>query len=248
MDKNIRQELAENLNNYLIGIDDTFAFKCRVCGKCCKNRDDILLTTRDLFNIAKHFKLTMIQALEKYCESFIGNSSRIPIVRLKPVGPNRNCPLLNGDRCSVHESKPVVCAVFPLGRVVTSADREQGVKAGDKLVIQYILNPINCGSVSRKYTVRQWLERFGIPIDDSLYIVWTDTIIRLMENMQWFEEKKLSDNTLNLMWDGIFSALYVNYDMTKEFGPQFTENTKKITHLVKECKTMYENNLDKGDE
>ena len=61
---NSREEMVNNIDKYLIGLDDTFSFKCRGCGKCCKNREDILLNTRDLFNIAATLKLTICQVLE----------------------------------------------------------------------------------------------------------------------------------------------------------------------------------------
>jgi len=38
MQKDQRNELIENFNKYRIGLDDTFSFKCRSCGRCCKNR------------------------------------------------------------------------------------------------------------------------------------------------------------------------------------------------------------------
>ena len=47
-----RMEMVTNLEKYGIGIDDTFAFTCRGCGACCRQREDILLNTRDLFRIA----------------------------------------------------------------------------------------------------------------------------------------------------------------------------------------------------
>ena len=50
------KELKEQLGYEEIGLDDTFTFRCTQCGKCCHQRD-ILLSPKDLFNIAKNFKL-----------------------------------------------------------------------------------------------------------------------------------------------------------------------------------------------
>ena len=47
MDKRM-QEILENYEKNALGMDDTFQFKCRECGKCCKNREDILLTIMGL--------------------------------------------------------------------------------------------------------------------------------------------------------------------------------------------------------
>ena len=50
-------EIAENLDKMKIGVDDTFEFGCRACGKCCRNRTDIIVSPRDIYNIAKRHAL-----------------------------------------------------------------------------------------------------------------------------------------------------------------------------------------------
>lgn len=62
------KELKEQLGYEEIGLDDTFTFHCTQCGKCCIHREDILLSPKDLFNIAKKFQITPAEALEQYCE------------------------------------------------------------------------------------------------------------------------------------------------------------------------------------
>lgn len=54
-------------------------------------RCDILLSPKDLFNIAKKFQITPENALEQYCETYIGSNSRFPVVRLKPQGSVKRC-------------------------------------------------------------------------------------------------------------------------------------------------------------
>ena len=68
------KELKEQLGYEEIGLDDTFTFHCTQCGKCCIHREDILLSPKDLFNIAKKFQITPAEALEQYCETYIGCS------------------------------------------------------------------------------------------------------------------------------------------------------------------------------
>ena len=104
------REIVEQYDRYKIGLDDSFRFHCTMCGKCCVNREDILLTPKDLFNIAKELGLTPVEVLEQYCETYIGDTSRIPLIRLKPRGEIKRCPLLKDHKCSVHKCKPVVCA------------------------------------------------------------------------------------------------------------------------------------------
>ena len=52
-------ELKEQLGYTELGPDDTFTFHCTQCGKCCIHREDILLSPKDLFNIAKKFQITL---------------------------------------------------------------------------------------------------------------------------------------------------------------------------------------------
>ena len=109
-------ELKEQLGYTELDPDDTFTFHCTQCGKCCIHREDILLSPKDLFNIAKKFQITPENALEQYCETYIGCNSRFPVVRLKPQGSVKRCPLLKDRKCLVHDVKPTVCAMFPIGR------------------------------------------------------------------------------------------------------------------------------------
>lgn len=65
-----------------------------------------MLNPKDLFNIAKALKLQPIDVVKQYCETFIGESSRFPIIRLNPQGSIKRCPLLKDKKCMVHSSKP----------------------------------------------------------------------------------------------------------------------------------------------
>ena len=44
----------------------------------------------------------------------------------------------------------------------------------------------------------------------------------------------MSDKTLNLFWNAIFSVLYLNYDTSKEFLSQFQRASEKLTSLCQE--------------
>lgn len=130
----------DELEQHLMGLDSTFRFKCRRCGKCCKNQDTIIFTPRDIYNIAHKFGKTMEQVIEETSEVYPGRDSRMPIVHMVPRGPKNACPLLVDGRCSVHDCKPTVCALFPLDRVVwfdRTLPLEQQL---DNIQVRYIVN------------------------------------------------------------------------------------------------------------
>ena len=67
--------MAENINNMLIGVDDTFKFHCTQCGKCCINRDDILLNPKDLYKMSRELNITINELIKRYCDVYIGINS-----------------------------------------------------------------------------------------------------------------------------------------------------------------------------
>ena len=238
-----REDVINNFTKYSIGLDDVFAFKCRGCGKCCKNREDILLNPRDIFNIATALKLTNEQAISRHCEYYIGRDSRMPILRLKPVGANYVCPLLSGNKCTVHSLKPTVCAAFPLGRVAVSEEAiKQGMLDAEQFSpnkIHYIRHTTSCGSAKRKQTVRAWLEMFNVSIDDTFFLHWNKTIMSLCTTMRQVEEKtKGFPQELEMLWGCMFTSLYVDYDTQKEFYPQYEANISKICGLLDKLQAM----------
>lgn len=73
------REIVENLESLKIGVDEPFRFHCTMCGKCCTNREDILLTPKDLFYISKELKKTPEDVVKEFCETYIGSASRFPL-------------------------------------------------------------------------------------------------------------------------------------------------------------------------
>jgi Fe-S-cluster containining protein len=102
----------EELIKNRLELDDTFDFKCTKCGKCCKNRDDLILTPYDIFRLAKHLQIRPRKVIRKYCEVYIGANSRLPIVRMLPRASDGACPFLRRKKCSVHEAKPIFYQFF----------------------------------------------------------------------------------------------------------------------------------------
>ena len=55
------KEIVDNFEKMKIGVDEPFKFHCTMCGKCCINREDILLTPKDLYNMSKELKIFMLE-------------------------------------------------------------------------------------------------------------------------------------------------------------------------------------------
>lgn len=226
------KEILDHYDEIKIGVDEPFKFHCTQCGKCCIEREDILLNPLDLYKLATELNMSPADVVAQYCEAYIGGDSRIPIVRIKPRGSIKRCPLLKDRKCSVHRSKPIVCAMFPIGRCfkVEKASIE-GAEAGSP-TIEYIFNKPDCGDDSQTHTVREWLGYFGIELDDKFFFKWHSTIMEISGCVRKLE-KVISPATLDTFWTAIYTCLYINYDMSLPFLPQFEENMAKLLELIK---------------
>lgn len=224
-------EGIEHLEEHLLDLDSEFRFKCRRCGKCCIHQDTIIFNTRDIYNIAKKKGLTMREVVDAYTEVYIGRNSRIPIIHLLSNGPKGACPLLENGRCSVHDCKPTVCALFPLGRVAVGSKDDGQPGLGQELQVKYIINDYNCGSAKRVNTVRSWLARFGIPEHDEFYLLWSRVLTTLTMAAMKMEEAKVSEPTLNMFWSTVCQILYFQYDVARDFMPQFQAAADALIHL-----------------
>lgn len=224
MDQRLK-EISENYEQMMIGPDDTFRFHCTMCGKCCINREDIILNPYDMYRASKELGITPGDFFNKYCEAYIGSSSSMVVVRLLPEGPDNRCPLLKGKRCSVHHGKPTVCALFPLGRGMAASKGE--AVTFDRQEVRYFLQSIRCGDKSETFTVREYLESFGLPAQDPFTGKWFQAIsdfggiLRRLRGL-------FSDQGINAVSTGILTALYIAYDTRKPFLPQFEENSRRL--------------------
>ena len=219
----------------LLDLDSEFYFKCRKCGKCCVHQDTILFNTRDIFRIAKNLGKPMDAVINEYTEIYLGQGSLIPIVHLLPRGKKEECPFLQDGRCSIQDSKPIVCALYPVSRAII----DKRFWGGEKGEVQYFLQDTSCGSQKQRHTVRDWLGRFGIPEHDEFFILWSDAVGELGHLFHSLVEKKVPENFLNPLWDATFFFLYVNYDTSKDFMPQFQAATETLMHITKKAKTHF---------
>ncbi len=230
MDERLKN-IMDNLDAKRIGLDEPFKFHCTCCGKCCIHREDILLNPKDIYNMSKELGISPEELVKKYCEVYAGDDSRVPIVRIKPKGHVKRCPLLKDRKCMVHNSKPSVCAMFPIGRFLQVGDAEGNIREVTVEDVQYIFTKPDCGDGTETYTVREWLEYFGIPIVDDFFIKWQKAIIETSMTFRKME-REFRPHVMELAWTAAFAGLYLHYDMREEFMPQFEENVQNFQELL----------------
>ena len=225
------EEMFRELESMTIGLDDTFKFHCDQCGKCCTHREDIILSPMDIFKMAKELKISTVDFYHEYCVFNIGEHTRMPIVRLASEGKDTHCVLLKNHRCSVHKVKPAVCAMFPLGRYMSFEKDDYNAESIDTSKVKYLLQPPECGDESETHTVREWLSGFDIKLEDEAFVQWQKAISRFSNKFKELE-KKQDMLTMMEIWFVVRVSLYLQYDTSMDFLPQFNYNVENLLKLL----------------
>lgn len=146
-----------NDNVQYVELDDEFEFNCNRCGGCCTNRNDILVTPYDVYNLAVHFGVTGREIINEYFDVYIGNSSHLPVATIKDT-PEHKCPFLEFDakemlyKCAVNDRKPGPCKTHPFGVV-----RSMNAETLELDIISFIKTSFCNNHGGTKITVREYL-------------------------------------------------------------------------------------------
>ena len=220
-----RQEMIEELIRHPLEAEDGFRFRCTQCGKCCRDRNDILLSPFDLCRISLALNKTLPDVLQGYCELYVGENSRFPLAALKMREDNGKCPFLGeDDRCSIQLSKPSVCALFPLGRF-GSRDAEGHVK------IMYILQPTECGSKDEEHTPREWMGEFNMRDSEEWFDAWQDAVFSISEKFRDILPK-MPGRSGDAMLSAAAQILYLRYHPEQPLIPQVKENAAIVGRMI----------------
>lgn len=130
--KKLAEQMSKGELNFL-DENDEFVFACDQCGKCCRNRGDILLSPLDLYNLVKATGKDIMEIIHRYGDCYIGSHSNLPVVRLKfreDWDGTSTCFFLGRKDgkffCRVHDYKPGVCRTYPLGKAAAFEKDSEG--------------------------------------------------------------------------------------------------------------------------
>lgn len=233
MEQEIKRLLKEH-DMEIIGLDDPFDFKCRGCGKCCRNRHDIVLSPKDVFRMAKHLGVDIESFLDTYCKVTADSSGMAVVVSLKAVGGNDRCPFLDGRKCQVHAVKPTICALYPIGRKFDGGIPNSITDLNPSPTVEYIHVQLDCEHKHRKQTVRAWLEHSGIPVNDAFYLDWNAHVTKMAWFIHIIKNREATDLTMQVVLEMFFQISYLNYDLEKDFAPQFEQNMKDVDENIED--------------
>lgn len=203
--------------------DDTFHFECKMCGDCCRNRSEpILLTGADIYRVARALDTTMSKVVEENTVGYIGDTSHMPVLVLKER-LDGSCRLLRKGRCMVHQDKPAVCALFPLGRFYDGRDQS----------FHYFLNTRNCQAHHRdgkQWTLQEWLDEFKIRETEEMTRAWD----RLITGVSMATYRMAKGEIKGQVLDVLLLALYFGYDTRLPYIEQVEAHMVALKRVFKQ--------------
>ena len=238
------KNVLEGTENRRMELDDILPFFCTCCGGCCVHQEELLLNPLDLFRLAKELGITTERWIKQYGECYIGEDSRVPIVRIRPQGKTRRCPFLKNNKCSVQKVKPSVCGLYPLGRSIRYVQDEKGEPDMEKSEVIYFHSGRFCGGQNGHRTVREWLEEFHLLESEPFFIQWSHVLMETSHFLRWLEKAVSNQDIMNFAWKMVFILFYVRYDTEKEFQPQFEQNVKYLKKHIKVMEGLGESDHD----
>ena len=169
-----------------------------------------------MVRLRKKLDITLEKLIQKYAEVYIGPSSKMPLIRLLPVGEEKRCPFLFFNKCIVHEAKPTICGLFPLGKAYT-----------EKTEVQYFLQDVPCGERDNTQTVGEWVSEFFGEEGIQCGKYWNYMVTRLCN---WIHQNE--DKCTEELYNILFVLLYANYDLQHNIKQQMEIACKCIDRYV----------------
>ncbi|MBE5040790.1 YkgJ family cysteine cluster protein [Ructibacterium gallinarum] len=102
-------------NSKEVKLSEKVRFRCMRCGECCRHvSQTVVIEPVDAFRLAKFLQCGIEEFYDKYTDMFlVDEKTAFPVFTLKTTGNENSCIFLKGNRCTVQESKPRTCRLYP---------------------------------------------------------------------------------------------------------------------------------------
>lgn len=186
--------------------------ECLGCSACCRDMGrSIILDPLDIFLLCKNLHKTFEMLLSGAVELNVVDGIILP--NLKMLDDTSSCAFLNSEgRCSVHDFRPGICRLFPLGRYYEDKD------------FKYFLQTYECKKENRtKVKIKKWLQIPDLKTYERYICDWHGYLM----DMEAVIEKNKDETFIKKMDIFILELFYLTpYDYSQDFYGQFNLRLK----------------------
>ena len=143
---------------------------CEGCCACCKEMEEtIVLDPYDIWRLQAKAGIPFDLMLARHARLTVIDGLVLPVLTMTDKGSGETCTFLNEQgRCSIHEARPGICRLFPLGRYYDGGD------------FRYFLQKDECKKAQAKVRIRKWLDTPDLPRYEDYLRSWHVFTERLM--------------------------------------------------------------------
>lgn len=192
---------------------------CRGCSKCCHGMgESIVLDPLDIFRLTGGLGRD-IQTL--MAEGGVGLNvvDGLVLPYLSMTGEEEKCSFLDGDgRCAIHDFRPGICRLFPLGRYYEEQE------------FWYILQTEECDRPRAKIEIGKWLDTPDLPRYEAFVWEWHCLLKQARLLQEENPEGEFAKN-LNLF---LLRTFFMEPYGREDFYGQFRERVLRYREIVPE--------------
>lgn len=142
---------------------EPFGYVCHACNRCCRNKI-IQINPYEIARLARHLGISTREFRERWTENGTGT--------VLAINPDQSCVFLSAEGCSVHPDRPLVCRLYPLGRI----RRAEGTESFTHVT------PVkdSAGEYTQQGTIGEFLElQDAQPFIDAAdgYVEWVNAAV-----------------------------------------------------------------------
>lgn len=191
---------------------------CAGCSSCCRGMgSSIILDPLDVFRISQKTGMAFEDLLQAHMELNVVDGIILP--NLKQTGLNEACAFLDETgRCSIHQVRPGICRLFPLGRYYADGD------------YRYFLQVDECRKGNRtKVKISKWVDTPNYPKYKEYILQWHYFLNDVEELLKASGDENYNKQCCML----ILQAFYMKkYDDKRDFYEQFGERMQFVKEAL----------------
>jgi hypothetical protein len=219
MERNI--DMSEVSDGKLYGLNDMVKAgcdDCKGCSACCHGMgNSIVLDPYDIYRLTTGLNCKFEELLLDKLDLNVVEGIILP--NLKMSGTKESCAFLdNAGRCSIHNLRPGICRIFPLGRIY------------DHGGFQYFLQVNECRKSNRtKVKVKKWIDTPEIAKNEEFISRWHYFLKDISGKLPTLPEDKVKEINMYLL-NVFFVTLY---EGKRDFYEQFEERMSGAEETLK---------------